>query len=103
MFVCDNSYKFDSLVLARVKGTALLSQETRGQLRARKGRRDSFVLYGRRTGSVPFSLRRRTVYVQMCFMLYIVHVMCSLSIRLPIVDLFILGSSSGIDKGKAPA
>ena len=84
---------FDSLVFARA----------RGQLRARKGRRYSFVLFGRRIGLVPFSLRRRTVYVQMCFMLYIVHVMCSLSIRLPIVDLFILGSSSGIDKGKVPA
>ena len=91
---------FDNLVLARVKGIVLLLQETRGQLRARKGRRDSFVLYGRKTGSVPFSLRRRTVYVQMCFMWYIVHVICSLSIRLPIVDSLFIGSISSIDKGK---
>ena len=44
-----------------------------------------------------------SVYVQMCFMWYIVHVMCSLSIRLRVVDLLLLGSRSGLDKGKAPA
>ena len=41
----------------------------------------------------------------MCKCAYVVyvHVMCSLNFRLPVVDLFLLGSSSGVDKGKAPA
>ena len=109
MFVCDNSYMYGSPVLARVKGTTffsqgttLFSQEIKGQLRAREGRRDSFVPLWTKDGSLSFSLRRRTVYVQMCFMWYIVLVMCSLSNRVPIIDYLFLGNNSVVDKGKAP-
>ena len=85
-----------------VKETALLVKE--GQPRALyESRRDSLVPFMSRGVLVPFSLRRRFSYVQVCFMWYIVHVMCSLSFRLPVVDSFFLGSSSQIDKGKAAA
>ena len=85
-----------------VKETALLVKE--GQPRALyESRRDILVPFMSRGVSVPFSLKRRFSYMQVCFMWYNVHVMCSLSIHLPVVNLSFLGSSSGVDKGKAPA
>ena len=56
-----------------------------------------------RGDTVPFSWRRRISLCANVLMWYIVHVICSLSFHLPIVELFLLGSSSGVDKGKAPA
>jgi len=74
-------------------GTASRSQGPEGQFRS----------LWTKDRSVPFYLRRRPVYVQMYFMWYIVHVMCSLSNHLLVVDYLFLGSSSGVDKGIALA
>ena len=84
------------------KETALLVKE--GQPRALyESRRDSLVPIYESRG---FSFVLLETEVQFCanvLIWYIVHVMCSLSFRLPVVDLFLLGNSSGIDKGKVPA
>ena len=53
-----------------------------------------------RGDTIPFSWRRRISLCANVLVWYIVHIMCSLSFRLPVVDLFFLGSSSGIDKGR---
>ena len=85
-----------------VKETALLVKE--GQPRALyESRRDNLVPLMSRGDTVLFPWRRRISLCANVLMWYIVHVMCSLSFRLPIVELFLLGSSSGLDKGKAPA
>ena len=82
----------------------LFSYETRGQLRTRKSRRDSFVLVetnGRissvlvETEDILCANMLRVIYCACC--------VCSLSIRLPVLIYIFLGSSSRIDKGKAPA
>ena len=72
-----------------VNETALLVKE--GQPRALNESR----------GYSYFPWRRRISLCANVFTWYIVHVMCSLSFRLPVVELFLLGSSSGVDKGKA--
>ena len=80
------------MLVLLLKDTALLVKE--GQPGA---------LYeSRRDNLVPF-VRREVPFCANVFIWFIVQVMCSLSFRLPVVDLFLLGSSSGIDKGKAPA
>ena len=102
MFVCDDNYILICMITLLVKETALLVRE--GQSRALyESRRDSLVPFTSRGDTVPFSWRRRISLCANVLVWYIVHVMCSLSFRLPVVDLFFLGSSSGIDKGKAPA
>ena len=91
MFVCVDSYILICMTTLLVKETALLVRE--GQPRALYESRDT----------VPFSWRRRISLCANVLVWYIVHVMCSISFRLPVVDLFFLGRSYGIDKGKAPA
>ena len=83
---------------------ALFSYETRGQFRTRKSRRDSFVLAetNGRISSVLFETEDSLCAI-MLRVIYRACCVCSLSISLPVVDYFFLGSSSRDDKGKTPA